>query len=164
MTTTHCAARREGKHKVKLQQFLLFFLLLLLFFLFSFVLSVSLLPVPRCTFAYSLRSARSLSRSLADCPLSLSLSFSLSLSLPVSLSRYFDYFAPFNTVRLHARSASVVLARSRKVCYADCDFCETEAAPTEKQQRQQRRQQQAAPTEGGGNLRKLAKLCSKTFN
>lgn len=143
MTTTHCAARREGKRKVKLQQFLLFFLLLLLFFyfllffLFRFCLCLDVRSCPFVT-----QRALSLSQCGRLPSLSLSLSFSLSLSLPVSLSRYFDYFAPFNTVRLHARSASVVLARSRKVCYADCDFCETEAAPTEKQQRQQRRQQQ----------------------
>lgn len=160
MTTTHCAARREGKRKVKLQQFLLCFLLLLLFFLFFFVLSVSLLPVPRCTFACSLRSARSLSRSLADCPLSIFLFLSVSLSP----SRYFDYVAPFNTVRLHARSASVVLTRSRKVCYADCDFCETEAAAIAAASAATTAAAASAATEGGGNLRKLAKLLSKTFN
>lgn len=130
------------------------------FFIFFFVLSVSLLPVPRCTFAYSLRSARSLSRSLADCPLSIFLFRSVSLSP----SRYFDYIAPFNTVRLHARSASVVLARSRKVCYADCDFCETEAAAIAAASAATTAAAASAATEGGGNLRKLAKLCSKTFN
>lgn len=144
MTTTHCAARREGKRKVKLQQFLLFFLLLLLFFIcfcsFCFASACASMYVR----LFVTQRALSLLQSGRLSSLSLSLSFFLFFSVSLSPSRYFDYFAPFNTVRLHARSASVVLARSRKVCYADCDFCETEAAAaTEKQQqRQQRRQQQ----------------------
>lgn len=86
MTTTHCAARREGKRKVKLQQFLLFFLLLLLFFIFfcsfCFAFACASMYVPAC----SLRSARSLSRSLADCPLSLCLFLFLFLSVSLSPS------------------------------------------------------------------------------
>lgn len=81
------AARREAQSQTTTISTLL--LATSSFFLFAFVLSVSLLPVPRCTFACSLRSARSLSCSLADCPLYLylflSFSFSQSPCLPLGI-------------------------------------------------------------------------------